>query len=187
MAEITFDPEEYCNTTSACKHGNRIEDLGYSTAPWIPFTTDNSFVWVADACLGYFMTRSEIALNVDAVTSGVGGDGIFRIYAELGDYRTNLADSGRLQIFNYPFSQYGVFRCENMRWPPLQFDPAEFERWVDTRMTAENGWTPSNRFGGAAAFRNEEFGALVRVYEIGGDYTFSIEADYFGPPIVIIE
>jgi hypothetical protein len=168
--------------------GNRIEDKGFTTDTWKPFETENLFVWVADVCLGYFMSRQPEALHGGVATSSEDNLGNTHITVELGDHTKNLEDSARVHVFNYPFNEYGVFNCENMTIPSLRFDPDEFQRWVDDRLTVDEGWKPSSFFAlDAAQFRNEKVGAIIRVHLLGGQARFSLEADYFGPPIVITE
>lgn len=139
-----------------------MEDKGFSDEPWKSFETKSPFVWAADACLGYFVTRDPAAWN-GGQTEAPGDE--YHQNVVLGDLADVPNWQARIHIFNFPFHEYGVFNCQNTSWPSLEFNGDEFQRWVVARMTAKDGWTPSNpRF--------------------GDDYAFWIQADYFGPPIV---
>jgi hypothetical protein len=123
---------EGCLRDDTCKYGNRVEDPGPSTEPWIPFESDDPFIWAADACLGYFMTRSEAALN--------GGITSFR-----DEDHWNVAWDARAKIhlFNWPFHEYGTFNCESSGWTLIPEDTsqeAELEKWAQFRLAANDGW-----------------------------------------------
>lgn len=186
-AEESYAHYHICEIESECRVGNRVEDKGFSDEPWKPFETENLFVWVADVCLGYFMTRGPEAWNGGVVTIREETPGNPTIDVELGDHTRDLHDSARLTILNYPSNRFGVFNCQSASIPSLRFDLDEFTRWTGERLRADEGWKPSSFWGDEAQFRNEEVGAIIRVYSIGGEYSLSLEADYYGPPIIITE
>lgn len=187
-AEESHGHYHFCEIESECRVGNRVEDKGFSDEPWKPYETENLFVWVADVCLGYFMTRGPEALNGGVVTTREETPDDPTIDVELGDHTKNLHDSARLTILNYPSNKFGVFNCLSASIPSLRFDPEEFRRWTADRLMADEGWEPSSFFAlDIAQFRNEKIGAIIRVYSIGGAHSFTLEADYYGPPIIITE
>lgn len=183
-AEESYAHYHICEIESECRVGNRVEDEGFSNEPWKPFETENLFVWVADVCLGYFMTRSPESWNGGVVTALENTSGSEKI-VERGDHTKSMENSARVTILNYPFGKYGVFSCSNEAIPSLRFEADEFRRWTDSRLKADEGWKPSSFWGDEAQFRNEEIGAIIRVNSFGGAYSFSLEADYYGPPIIM--
>ncbi len=174
-----------CLADNSCRHGNSIEDSGFSTEAWVPFKSDDLLVWIADACLGYFMTH-DLAVTDGGMIEGESHD---EGQENLSVFRADRR--ARLHIYDWPFNEYGNFHCENTHWPKFAANVAEFESWVAERLTSESGWQcsrkPSAPWGDLVGCRNETLGATIRLYEIVGAYTFRIEADYFGPPIIFVE
>lgn len=161
--------------------GNRVEDPGFSTDQWESIESDSQLVWAAETCLGFFETRDTLLLSPDPMvfdpTHGA------NVYSE-----NELA---RIHIFNWPFNEFGVFQCTNTKWPAVSLtnhDIEELAHWISYRLTDQAGWEGTFDLQTKAfdfvKFRNRDHGASIRVYSIGGRTTFSIEAAYFGPPII---
>ena len=149
---------------------------------WLPYPTEDPFIWSADACLGYFWTRDAAAMG-DGVE--VTRDGP-RLEAELGRMR------GRIQILDGPAGG-GAFRCLTTRWPELPPDRDRLDalgRWVEHRLMKRDGWRgafdPDNpgglRVWEVASFRHDGLGVTLRVqarfdHRTGSDYlSFELEA-----------
>lgn len=155
---------------------------------WLPYPTEDPFIWSADACLGYLWTRDPAALGDGVVVTRDGP----RLEAELGRMQ------GRIQILDE--SQGGdAFRCVTTRWPELPPDRDRLDalgRWVEHRLMKRDGWRgafdPDNpgglRLREVALFRHDEMGVTLRVqarfdHRTGSDYlSFRLEADAGAPP-----
>ena len=155
---------------------------------WLPYPTEDPFIWSADACLGYLWTRDPAALGDGVVVTRDGP----RLEAELGRMQ------GRIQILDE--SPGGdAFRCVTTRWPELPPDRDRLDalgRWVEHRLMKRDGWRgafdPDNpgglRLREVALFRHDEMGVTLRVqarfdHRTGSDYlSFRLEADAGAPP-----
>jgi hypothetical protein len=99
----------------------------------------------------------------------------------------------KIHLLNWPFHEYGTFNCESRGWTLIPQDSnqkAELEKWAQFRLTANDGWVGTFDRAGQfdiLKYRNDRLGILVRVYTIEGTFSFSLEADYFGPPIIFDE
>lgn len=150
---------------------------------WLPYPTEDAFIWSADACLGYLWTRDPAALG-DGVEITRDGP---RLEAELGRMQ------GRIQILDES-AEGGAFRCVTTRWPELPPDHDRLDalgRWVEHRMMKRDGWRgtfePDNpgglRLREVAAFRHDGLGVTLRVqamfdHRTGSDYlSFGLESD----------
>lgn len=130
------------------------------------------------------MTRNDPAL---------GGFGFDHPNASAPDYPVLGDFEARLHIFNYPFNKFGVFRCDPTYWPEIPAGPATIEAlraWMADRLAPEDGWTVvSGSDDGTLDWvevRNAAYGVTFRTVALDG-LTFTLTADYFGPPIIIIE
>lgn len=185
-----FDPYRYCET-HGCRKGPSIFDPPILNQEWQPFESKDQVVWGADACLGYFLTKDASAWNGGTTKDEVGDE--YGIYVVLGDF---LA---RLHIFDWPptsvaspYKEYGVFQCENTRWPEHALDAErseELKKWAEFRLSKANGWVGSiESFAGYldGSFRNDALGLTIHFENYSGARV-RFEADYWGPPVLIDE
>lgn len=177
-----FDPEAYCAAKDGgCRKGDSIQGPPRISEPWERFDSKDPFVWAADVCLGYFLTRSESAFAGGKVSAGRHHDN--SLYLDVA--REDLA--ARAYFYDFPFGEYGVFQCEGSERADSPPDGIEFARWTQDRLRVTEGWVadPSQSSFQLVTYRNERLGVRFRVYEIGGEFKFALQADYFGPPVIM--
>ncbi len=164
---------------------------GPSTAAWVPYPSSDPLIWAADACLGFFLTRSVAALGQGAAVAWE-ADGLG---AEFGERQA------RIRVETVPPDGAGGFRCASQRWPEIAPSAARLEAvatWIDDRLRAGDGWkgwfeaeNPGGlRFRTVAEYRNEELGVTLRIealhdHPMRSDYmVVGLEQDSPGGPLL---
>lgn len=193
MNEMFLDPIAFCKKWD-CGKGPSIIDPPILNEAWAPFESDEVWVWAADACLGFFMTKDTSAWNKGEHNGSV--DEPFGITVEL---REGLTLKERIHIKDHPMyvksnskPHYGAFRCEtDYRYgkPVQDTDRDEVMRWINTRLTKGNGWTGSlNTWEGfhLGSFRNDALGLDMKIEATDENFSFRYMADYFDPKVLFV-
>jgi hypothetical protein len=177
-----FNSAAYCaSKVGGCWKGDSIQGPPRISKRWQPFDSKDPFVWAADVCLGYFLTRSESAFAGGKVSAGRHHDN--SLYLNV--VREDLA--ARAYFYDFPFGNFGVFQCEGTLLADGSPDGLEFARWTQNRILGTTGWASDDSHPGfdLSAYQNKDVGVRFRVFEIAGEYKFALQADYFGPPVIM--
>jgi hypothetical protein len=177
---LDADAEAYCSAKDVvCRKGDSLEGPPRTQDTWEAFATDEPLIRAADICLGYFLTRDQ------SLFSGTDFE-VYRDSANIPRIVVTAVDPAfGVNFFDYPFNQFGVFQCDGST---NEFsDSIHLQEWTEYRFRSEAGWYRLDLMpNDLAQFRNDRLEVAVSIYElVPGDFNVALQADYFGPPIIL--